>query len=306
MAEKTTTPPVEAPSAAAPGQGALPAEAAPASAPASSPVPEVAAADKPVEAKTPGPKPEEAKAPEPVPSLLSEAIAKEKTETPPAEAKEPTPKPDEAKPEEVKAEDGKAKPEAPEAVKPPEAAAEQPPAPLPTYEAFKVPEGTQLDETKVKEFTSLLGEFENTSKSPHAEVQALGQKLMDLYHADLARVAERVAQYQHEVWNKLKEKRVNELKSDPRVGGTKLDQSLGNAKYVLESLMGLKPAQQAKLLRKLDLGGVSDDVTFIRGLNNLYERFREPAPIIPNNQSPTPREPGQRGWYDRVDSGQVA
>jgi hypothetical protein len=300
MAEKTTaptkatetpTPPVEAPSAAAPGQGDLPAEAAPSSAPASSPVPEVAAADT-----------------KPEPSLLSEADtgkregAPEKpAETPPVEAK-PPPKPDEGKPKEAAPEDGKVEAKPPEAAKP-EAAAETPPAPLPTYEAYKVPEGTKIDDNRLKEFNTILGEYENSPKD-HAKTQELGQRMLDLYHSEMSRVAGQVESYQRDVWNRLNEKRINELKSDPDVGGTRLDQKLGNAKYVLETLMGLSPNQQAKLLRKLDTGGVSNDVTFIRGMANLYERFREPNPVIPNQPS-TPREPGNRGWYDRID-GQVA
>jgi hypothetical protein len=307
-AEAGSTNPAPSPTPDAASQTAAPAAAA---APSS---PEPAKADG---AKAPEP----AAAPkESTPSLLAGADAAKREGAP-----EPAPAPAKAadKPEPaVKAEappgDKPAEPKADGTAPVVEAPAEKPPAPV--YDAFKAPDGFALDDKKVGEFSSMLGEFEVGAKADHVQTQAFGQKLVDFYTSEVQRIGEHVAQHQIDVWNRLNEQRINEFKADPQLGGNRQDTTLGNAKYVIEAFAGdltkppgdpsrLSAAQE--ILRVADAGGVSNFVGFIRLLNNIYERFREPE-IASANPAPfrpdASRERGQRGWYDKVDgeSGRAA
>ena len=311
MATATAATEITAPAAAAaPTPAATPVAAASSAAPVIPPAVEPAPA-----AATP-----EAKTPESTPSLLATADAGKRegapkpADTPPPDgAKKDEPAPAaEAKPPEAKPAEGAAKPEGEPAAATEEALAEKPPA-LPTYDAFKVPEGQKLSDKELGQFTEILGKFESEAKIDHAKAQALGQQLIDFYIGDVQRVGTeiqtRMEANQREVWARYNETEIGRLKADPELGGTRIDEKLGNAKYVIEQF--LPKADQDSLLTKFDNGGVANSVELIRMLNNIYERYREPGPIAanPNNAAiPAARnEPGQRGWYRNVDGqGQAA
>lgn len=187
--------------------------------------------------------------------------------------------------------------------KPPDAA-EAPPAPPPAYDAYKVPETLKLDDAKLKEFNTLLGEAEVSGKADHAAMQQLGQKMMDLYANEVQRIGKEVTQYQVDVWNRHLETELNVLKSDPELGGNRIDTTLGNAKYVLEQFGGSK-AEQDRFMATLDRAGVSSNRDFVALLNRMFERYREPEPIPSNLPSTKAKDrgAGQKGWYDTVDVG---
>lgn len=201
-------------------------------------------------------------------------------------------------------ETAEAKPDGAEAAaeKKPEASAEAPPAPPPVYDAYKLPETLKLDDVKLKEFNTILGEAELAGGAKHDAMQALGQKVMDLYAGEVQRIGEQVAKYQVDVWNRHLETAVNRLKSDPEIGGNRIDTTLGNAKYVLEQFGGSKE-EQDRLMATLDRAGVSSDRDFVALLNRQFERYREPAPVPPNLPSVKTNPSGQRNWYDTVDVG---
>jgi hypothetical protein len=274
-----------------------PAAAAPpasAEAPAAPPAAETPPAS--VEAAAAAP---EAK-PESTPSLLAiadaakrEGAPKAADTPPPTDAGAKPEKPAEGQPEAAKPEEVKAKPEGEtDAAK--EALAEQPPAP-PVYDAYKMPENFQADEKLIGDFNGMLGEFELATKADHAQTQGFAQKLVDFHAQQVQRVIQDRDQYQRDVWNRLNETRINELKSDPELGGNRVETTLGNAKYVLESMVGLKPTEVQELLAVWDNGGVSNHRLTIKALNHLYERLREPAPVPPN--PPSAKGQGQRNWY---------
>jgi hypothetical protein len=254
----------------------------------------------------------EAKIPESTPSLLAAADAGKRegapkpADTPPPDgANKAEPAPQAEKP----AEEVKAKPEGEPAAAPDEALAEKPPA-LPTYDAFKVPEGQKLSDKELGQFTELLGKFETETKLDHGKAQEFGQRMIDFYLADVQRIGTEIQQRletnQREVWARYNETEIGQLKADPEIGGTRLDEKLGNAKYVIEQF--LPKADQERLLTKFDNGGVANSVELIRMLNNIYERYREPNSVAPNPPAATSTnrsEPGQRGWYRNVD-GQAA
>ncbi len=202
----------------------------------------------------------------------------------PAEAKtEP-----EAKPaDDVKAD---AKPEAPVAP--------------PSYEPYRLPDNVKLDDKELGAFNALMGEFETVTKAPHAEVQALNQKLIDRFTSEVVRIHEQRDQYQRDVWNRLTETRFNELKADPEIGGNRIETTLGNVKYLIQQAAG-NTDEAAAVIAALDAGGVSAHRVFIKAMNNLYERYvREPEPTPPINPDAShlmKSTPGNRNWYTSTD-----
>lgn len=295
--------PAAAPAAGstAPAAGAPPAtpESTPPAAAPAAPAPSLlAGADA---GKREGAPADAAKAPpaEPAKPADPASAAKPADGTPPPDgAKEPPkpaepPKPEPGKDGEPKAPDAAAK----------DALAPEPPAPPPVYGDLKLPEGFKLEDGKLKQFDSLLGTFETTAKAEHGQVEALRQSLVDFYQTEVQRIGEQVSKHQVDVWNRMKEGWINELKSDPRLGGNRIDTTLGNAKYAYENMLGLEKQQQDGLMAVLDNAGVSSHPLLIRALHNLYERFREPESIPSNPMVPPARgkEPGQRGWYSAVD-----
>ena len=240
-----------------------------------------------------------------------EAKAEEaKPETKP-EIKEPAAESSEKAPSEAKTEP-EAKPEVKvEEPKPDtkEAQAEAPQAP-PVYEALKLPETVKLDEQRVKKFDELLGKTEVTGKADHAAMTALRQELVNFHIEEVQRIANQVAQHQRDVWSRLTEQRVNELKADPQLGGNRIDTTLGNAKYALESMIpGFSKDEAKELIAVMDAGGVSHHRLMIKALNCIYELLREPEPVpgtLPLGATTSTKEPGNRGWYNTVEGVKAA
>lgn len=259
------------------------------------------------------------------PSLLASADAGKRDGAPkpdaaakPAEsstnAQTPPPADAKAKPEtadgktpEVKPEPGKdaAKEGADAAAK--DALAQQPPAP-PAYEAPKLPEGQKLDDKLLSAFDKKVGEFELAHKVDHAAMQSFRQEMINDYVAEVQRIGADVAKYQRDVWNRTIETRINELKADPELGGSRIETVLGNAKYVIEDFGGLSKAEQSELLAVWDNGGVSNHRLTVKLLNNIFTRFQPPQPITPNNPAASKlmSQPGNRGWYKEVDGAKSA
>lgn len=215
-------------------------------------------------------------------------------------AAEPAKKPDDGKTGEPKAEGAEAAADKDAAGK--TADQEQPPA-LPVYDAWKTPEGVSLDQSKTGAFNSLLGELEN-AKGDHAKAQEIGQKLIDLYVADVKSIADQLAKHQVDVWNRHVEKQIGELKADPQFGGNRIETSLGNAKYVVEAMWGLDATEAGQLIAAMDAAGISSNRLLIKALNKHYERYREPEPVPsldPAASTLIKSTPGNRNWYDKVD-----
>lgn len=245
-------------------------------------------------------------APKPSTSAQSDAAAKPADTPPPADAKA-KPETGDGKAPEAKPEPGKdaAKDGADAAAK--DALAQQPPAP-PVYEAPKLPEGQKLDEKLLSGFDKKWGDFEVANKIDHSQMQALRQEVINDYVAEVQRIGADVAKYQRDVWNRTIETRINELKADPELGGSRIETVLGNAKYVIEDFGGLSKAEQSELLAVWDNGGVSNHRLTVKLLNNIFERFQPPQPVQPNNPAASKlmSQPGQRRWYDTVDGAKSA
>lgn len=235
-----------------------------------------------------------------------DAAAKPADTPPPADAKA-KPETGDGKTPEVKPEPGKdaAKEGADAAAK--DALAPEPPAP-PAYEAPKLPEGQKLDDKLLSAFDKKVGEFELAHKVDHGAMQSFRQEMINDYIAEVQRIGADVAKYQRDVWNRTIETRINELKADPELGGSRIETVLGNAKYVIEDFGGLSKAEQSELLAVWDNGGVSNHRLTVKLLNNIFTRFQPPQPISPNNPAASKlmSQPGKRSWYDTVDGAKSA
>ena len=273
-------------------------------APAKDAAPPEAKPEPKTESKTEPESKPEVKAPEPKPETKPPAESGDKPPETKAEAKEP-PKPEqkpepEKKPEDKAKEPAEAKPETkpePEAPKEPQAA--------PTYDKLTIPEGVKLDDTRVAKFDEIVGKAELSGKADHAAMASLRQDLVNFHIEEMGNVAKAVQKNQVDVWNRLVEQRVNELKSDPQLGGNRYETSLGNAKYALESLIpGFSKDEATELIGVMDKGGVSHHRLTIKMLNALYTLLAEPEPV--NNGQPLnqrqSKDAGSRGWYDKVDA----
>jgi hypothetical protein len=236
-----------------------------------------------------------------------------------AEQKPPETKAD-AKPEGEAAKEppkpeGEAKPEVKADTKEPAEAKPQEP---PRYDALKVPEGTSLDAESVKAFDAILGKAEVATEDRHLAMSNMRQELTDFYVKDISRVVNEVRKNQVDVWNRLVEQRVNDLKSDQQLGGNRIETTLGNAKYALETLLPkvtegsqipFTKADAQELIGIMDAGGVSHHKLTIKLLNGLFELFAEPEPVpgtLPLGAINDRKEAGKRGWYNTVDGVKAA
>lgn len=244
------------PDPAAPPTAATPAAAAPAPAATPTPAPAAAAGDAAPAAASAPAAPTAAPAdvapaqpdatetpPSPKPSLLGEAAAK--------------PAPEPAKPAE-------AAPATPET--PPEEAAP------PTYEKFNLPEGITLQEEQLGNYVKILGE--------HKAPQELGQKLLDFHLGEIARLQKAASDAQHDVFNRTREEWVDQIKSDPDLGGNRFHTALRTAASVIEQYGGT-PEQQAELRAALNYTGAGDHPALVRLLHNIGKSLTtEARPVV--------------------------
>lgn len=219
-----------------------------------------------------------AKAPGDVEGAKPDAKPEAKEAAKPGETKLAEP-PAPAKPE------AKAEGEAPAPAK--EALAETPPAR--TYDTFKVPDGLKLDDTRVKTFTAILDNAELSH-------QDRGQKLVDLFVDEVKNVQKARDDYQREVFDTLQNGWKEELRTDPQVGGNRLETSLGRAKWVVEQFGGSEK-QTAELLAQLSYTGMGNNAGLVRLLDNVAEMLSE-GEIIPASPRPAKdTRPRSEKWY---------
>jgi hypothetical protein len=148
--------------------------------------------------------------------------------------------------------------EAPAATPPAEVA---PPAPVapPTYESFKLPEGVALEEAKVGEFTKMLGEFEVANKADHAQVQAFGQRMVDLFIAEQQRQQNSLV----ESFTKIRDTWKSEIKADPVFGGDKYTETVKDAGRLIQEYGGTAE-EIASLQHMLRITGAGDHPGLIK------------------------------------------
>jgi hypothetical protein len=280
------------PSAAAP-VAAAPAAAAPAAPAATAPV-------------TAAPAPVVAEAAPAAPAVAAPVEAAKPVESaaPAADAKAP----DAAKPPETPAsllsDAGKPAPVDPAAQadgEPAPAATEPAQAPAPTYETFKLPDGVSLGEKELVNFTGLLGEFETGAKADHAQVQEFGQKLVDLYVAEVQTLGTRLQQRQVEVWNDQNAQWVDQVRSDPEIGGNRIKTTLNIAGSVIEQYGG-NAQQIAELRQAFNTTGAGNHPSIVRLLHNIGKALGEGRPVPAQKPAPAPAGKAQRRYAGNTGS----
>lgn len=152
------------------------------------------------------------------------------------------------------------------------------PAPLPTYEPFELPEGFTLDEERIGDVTTLLGEFEQLTKADHAEVQKLGQALMDRHIAEVQGSIERLNQSYLDAFENQKNEWKERFISDPEIGGNRQNTTVSSALEFIRTHGGTTE-QQAEFKQLMDQTGVGNHPAMIRMLANAMHANAEGGPI---------------------------
>lgn len=237
-----------------------------AAAPVSSPAAESAPAPAPAVEATPAPSPSPAPVETPAPAAAPAApvIATsliEQGATPPA--------PTEAEGVTPPAEDAPASTEAP---------AEEAAAP---YE-LALPEGidpASIDQDRIGTLQTILAE----SNVPVEK----GQELLSLHLQEIGRVAESVQNHMFEQFNTQQAERMAEVRSDPELGGTRLNTAMAECMQVVQHFSGGE-AETAQLVAELKASGMGNSLRMLRFLANVHKStLAEGSPV----QTPTQRAP---------------
>lgn len=191
-----------------------------------------------------------------------------------------------------------AKAETPSEETPPVEAQAPEQAPLPTYETFTLPEDVKLDEERLGAFNGVLGEFEQklttNPAEAHAAMQEMGQRLVDMYVAEVKDMQTRTAALQMDTWKRTRESWVSDFRSDPDIGGNRQDTTLARIGAVLELYGQRVGTNQEKAVRDaFALTGSGDHPEVLRFLNWI-SGFTVEKPRLVAATTPTPPAAGTR------------
>lgn len=206
---------------------------------------------------------------ETTPSLLTEV----KTEEPKAEGKASDEK--KAIPE---AAETKADTQEPIEAKETEGSQSDEPAPLPTYEEFKAPEGITLDAERVGNFTKALADFELKTKADHAEVQALGQQLVERYATEEKKSIDTYTTSLLDAFEKQKSDWRESFEKDPEIGGNRKDTTI-NAALEFIKTHGGSEEQKKEIHQLMDQTGVGNHPAILRLFAKAMTAMSEGKPL---------------------------
>src|SRR5579864_987075 len=243
--------------------------------PEPAPSPGVAVAAAPAE-PTPSPAPVD-----PAPALAPE------TGQPPAEtvpASEPSllEKFDKEKPQE---QPGEAKPG--DQPKPVEPAPAQPAAPVPVNYEYTLPETLKMDD-------SLKGDVHKAFDAFRADPAKGAQGLIDQHAKTMLDYATFLSNEQHRIFNETRRSWVNEVMSDPQLGGSGHRTAMGAIARMRDQFV--PEADRPAFEQFLRVTGAGDHPQFLKLLHNV-SRFYDEPPLPPPNPKPTPTNglPPKRG-----------
>lgn len=140
-----------------------------------------------------------------------------------------------------------------------------------TYEAYKLPEGVQVDE-------ALLGEF-NTVAKELGLTQAQAQKLVDLQAKTAAAGEAGRAEFLEQALKAQSDKWVNEIKSDPELGGAKFDATVSTAVKAISTFFG------DDFRQLLNDSGIGNNPALIRGMHKIGLAISEDKLVIPGSDA---------------------
>jgi hypothetical protein len=162
--------------------------------------------------------------------------------------------------------------------KPTETPPEAPEAPV--YD-FKLPDGVEVDGDAMGNFTGILGE---AKVAPEA-----GQRLLDLYLADRARVEQQYAERQQTIFDETRSGWRSEFNNDPEYGGNRAQTTINTVVGFLRHYAKDDAHFQA-LIQAGEVTGWNDNPQFIRLIANaakgLATLYREPAAVVPMSNTP--------------------
>lgn len=162
-----------------------------------------------------------------------------------------------------------------EGVKETEGSKSDEPAPLPTYDAFIRPDGTQVENDEI---IKTLSQFETSTKADHAEVQKLGQSLIDLHHSTLSKAIEGAEKSRQETFEKQKNDWKDAFISDPEIGGNRQNTTVSAALEFIRTHGGTKE-QQVEFHNVLESTGLGNHPAMIRMLANASRALQEGKPL---------------------------
>lgn len=156
------------------------------------------------------------------------------------------------------------------------------PAPLPSFEPFVLPEGISLEDGRLDEFTSMLGQFTQETKVDQIEVQKLGQSLLNYHIAEVQKAAALIAEQYQTLQSTENLREREQWKSDflnhPELGGNR-QQTTVNAALQFIRTHGGTPEQQAEFSQLMDKTGVGNHPAVIRLLANAGIAMSEGRPL---------------------------
>ena len=139
------------------------------------------------------------------------------------------------------------------------------------YSEFTVPEGTTLDEQTATEFKGLAKELDLTQEQAQKLLDFGGEKLRARIEAP------------YKLWAKTQADWQAEVKADPEIGGTKLEQSIKDAALVFvpgESNPFVKSAAEAQALRDaLNMTGAGNNPAMVKFFVKIGALLKEPGPL---------------------------
>lgn len=166
------------------------------------------------------------------------------------------------------------------------------PAPLPTYEEFKAPEGVTLDAERIGNFTKTLAEFELKTKADHAEVQALGQQLVERYAAEEKKSIETYNASLLDAWEKQKNDWKESFEKDPEIGGNRKDTTINAALEFIKTHGGTEE-QKKEIHQLMDQTGVGNHPAILRLFAKAMANIGEGKPL------PATRPVMQKSKYEK-------
>lgn len=140
-----------------------------------------------------------------------------------------------------------------------------------TYEAYKLPEGVQVDE-------ALLGEFNAVAKELGL-TQAEAQKLVDLQAKTAAAGETGREEFLAQALKTQSDAWVNEIKSDPELGGAKFDATVSTAVKAISTFFG------DDFRQLLNDSGIGNNPALIRGMHKIGLAISEDKLVIPGSDA---------------------
>lgn len=164
-------------------------------------------------------------------------------------------------------------PEAPATPEVPETPAEAPAAPV--YE-FQWPDGTEPVAAEVLQpFTGLLGEAKVAPE--------IGQKLLDLHIGEQQKLIQNLERQQEATWRETRQGWVDQVRSDPDLGGNRLQATVQVCGQLIEQFGGT-PEQKAELRQVLNLTGAGDHPALVRFIHNVGMALSEGNRAVPGTK----------------------